>query len=504
MVRTSKGTVEKVGLLFKKLLNPVFLLSALFYFKHIRKILLYQLVPNLLLWVTSFIVALAIIISLYLLSSFTFKEKDKAVLVTSFLLLNILFYQIGENISYHIINYTGILFLKPHGKLFYFALISIGLLIIIFIKNYKFLRILSNYVTLFLAAFLLYDVAQVIFQLSKKDLIKLKTQEVITINNHSGRPVTKPDIYYLILDGYTSRKSLQEDWHFDNSELYDFLEKNKFYIAENASSNYNITITSLASSLNLSYLSIPTNYRLSNADLKVLKGYVNKNEVVKNLQTQGYEIYSYTTLDFNNKKNPQGPFKFEFSYGGFFENTILKNISGKIEDKYFVNDPLIKKGYKYNKQSFSFINDNLENVKSSQPKFYFVHFLTTHWPYVFDKNNKEERNLAKRFNDEHYPRHVSVLNNYLKNIVQTIIRHSANPPVIIIQGDHGMHHQDLNKTFSIINAYYFPDKDYAQLYPHISPVNSFRVIFNKYFNTNMPLLPDQTYNCFYGETGLKL
>jgi len=46
--------------------------------------------------------------------------------------------------------------------------------------------------------------------------------------------------------------------------------------------------------------------------------------------------------------------------------------------------------------------------------------------------------------------------------------------------------------FKILNAYYMPGHT-AQLYPGISPVNSFRVILNAYFNANMPLLNDQSY-----------
>jgi hypothetical protein len=30
------------------------------------------------------------------------------------------------------------------------------------------------------------------------------------------------------------------------------------------------------------------------------------------------------------------------------------------------------------------------------------------------------------------------------------------------------------------------------LYPEISPVNSFRVVFNEYLGTSLPLLPDRT------------
>jgi hypothetical protein len=33
----------------------------------------------------------------------------------------------------------------------------------------------------------------------------------------------------------------------------------------------------------------------------------------------------------------------------------------------------------------------------------------------------------------------------------------------------------------------------AELYPAISPVNSFRVVFNAYFGTALPMLPDRVF-----------
>jgi len=51
--------------------------------------------------------------------------------------------------------------------------------------------------------------------------------------------------------------------------------------------------------------------------------------------------------------------------------------------------------------------------------------------------------------------------------------------------------QLLAKT-GILNAYYLPGAGTRALYPTISPVNSFRVVFNAYFDTNLPLLPDRT------------
>jgi len=43
-----------------------------------------------------------------------------------------------------------------------------------------------------------------------------------------------------------------------------------------------------------------------------------------------------------------------------------------------------------------------------------------------------------------------------------------------------------------LNAVYFPDHDYRMLYPQMSPVNTFRIVFNHYFGQNLPLLKDST------------
>jgi hypothetical protein len=50
---------------------------------------------------------------------------------------------------------------------------------------------------------------------------------------------------------------------------------------------------------------------------------------------------------------------------------------------------------------------------------------------------------------------------------------------------------------SILNAYHLPGGGEAALYPEISPANSFRVIFNRYFGTSLEMLPDESYYSIY-------
>ena len=54
-------------------------------------------------------------------------------------------------------------------------------------------------------------------------------------------------------------------------------------------------------------------------------------------------------------------------------------------------------------------------------------------------------------------------------------------------------------TYGILNAYYFPSETQKQaLYKNITPVNSFRILLNNYFDTNYELLEDTNYFGYYG------
>jgi len=98
---------------------------------------------------------------------------------------------------------------------------------------------------------------------------------------------------------------------------------------------------------------------------------------------------------------------------------------------------------------------------------------------------------------------VTYLNGQMLKTIDNILANSTQPPVIVIQGDHGPGlllnlYGDVPQTCmweraSILNAYYFPQEKTGRLYSSISPINSFRVIFNTYFETSFEILPDRTF-----------
>jgi hypothetical protein len=51
----------------------------------------------------------------------------------------------------------------------------------------------------------------------------------------------------------------------------------------------------------------------------------------------------------------------------------------------------------------------------------------------------------------------------------------------------------LKERMTVINAYLLPGGGGEALYKTITPVNSFRVVFNHYFNAKIELLDDKSY-----------
>jgi hypothetical protein len=70
------------------------------------------------------------------------------------------------------------------------------------------------------------------------------------------------------------------------------------------------------------------------------------------------------------------------------------------------------------------------------------------------------------------------------------------PRAVIMEGDHGLRNtyspMPRESHFMNLSSYYFSDHDYTRLYPEMSPVNSFRVIVNKYFGAGWDMLKDST------------
>ena len=133
--------------------------------------------------------------------------------------------------------------------------------------------------------------------------------------------------------------------------------------------------------------------------------------------------------------------------------------------------------------------------------FVFAHFVIPHPPYSFGADGEWlEINVYTASYEEiarAYLNQVEYISREILAILDVIQQESDTPPIIIVQGDHGPPPDLTNDPaikMPILNAYYLPGVDPEQaLYPSISPVNSFRVVLDRYFGANLPLLEDRSY-----------
>ena len=146
------------------------------------------------------------------------------------------------------------------------------------------------------------------------------------------------------------------------------------------------------------------------------------------------------------------------------------------------------------------------------PYFLFAHIYSPHIPFLYGPEGEEltyhgDQNLywyevPQADYPEYYGYQIEYLNSALLDTVDQILAASTKPVVIVIQGDHGDElyldrenptKEGIEVRSAILNAIYFSDGGCDQFYPSLTPVNTFRVILNHWFNTQYPLLPDRVY-----------
>jgi len=102
-------------------------------------------------------------------------------------------------------------------------------------------------------------------------------------------PDNLPDIYYIILDGYTRADTLEEAYNYDNSQFIDYLTDKGFYVASKSQCNYPITCLSMASSLDMEYLdNLSDALGRETTDLSKPLEMIRNNKVSQFLKSKGY------------------------------------------------------------------------------------------------------------------------------------------------------------------------------------------------------------------------
>jgi len=445
-------------------------------------------------------------LTILLLCIYFFKDISKAHLGTSIIVIT--FFSLG-----HIANVLeNAIFYEKIGKptwlvniLLPLFTLSIVIAVLRSIWNFKGDITRSFTAINVISAFLLASSGFLISNNYIKEHSRLSEQTSSPIS--LGQPENLPDVYYIILDAYARQDSMLS-LGYDNSDFISELEEIGFYVATCSRSNYPQTVVSMASALNMGYLweVIPHN-GTDDRNAEPVYASIRQSKVREEFEMRGYQIITFESgAAWLNWRDPdkfieQTPEPFFSTQLNPFEYMFLDTtaLHSMMTQPYFLRNK-----YVYNYDLVNFDLDELPKVAQLDgPKFVHVHMLTPHRPNIFLPDGSINldtdyyklgvgEGITDAYDIQGYINNTKFINSRLPDVIREIIQNSRIPPIVIIQSDHGYQKQDIR--FNNLNTYYFPDGDYSKLYPSITPINSFRLVFNQYFDTDYPLLEDQSVN----------
>ena len=344
-----------------------------------------------------------------------------------------------------------------------------------------------------------------------------------------------PDIYYIILDGYARADVLEKLYACDNSSFLDYLRNKGFRVCDRSRSNYSQTALSLASSLNYCYLDDLARQMGKAGSSRLALSHMIKHSRAGNfLQEHGYTSialatgYALTEISTADTYLHPGFALTQFE-NALLNTTFVPTIDYQLSHSWgSAGNWLAGWRYDLHRKWILHTLDELGRIEreGDKPFFVFAHIMCPHPPFVFDKQgapvnpphhysildaNEFIQQAGSGGKQEYiagYRRQLLFLDSKLEDTIEHILAASERPPVIILQADHGPGSEvdlyspektNMEERMAIFNAYYLPGVQAATIPDDITPVNSFRVVFNSYFRTDLEILPNESYYSTWSE-----
>jgi hypothetical protein len=314
------------------------------------------------------------------------------------------------------------------------------------------------------------------------------------------------DIYYIIPDDYARSDVLKRFFGFDNSGFTNKLEQRGFVLASSVRSPYSKSELNMASALNFDYLgSLPRVLGQRSQDVLLARKMIEDSRASRALKSLGYR---YTHVDSDNitfaADNPHisplaAPDNLTYLW---LRDSMLRLVGGTIGfDEAATND-------RFRKSVRSAFRKLAATSTEPGPKLVVFHTLMPHDPYIFGPHGQpvtfpdhSDTGHSTKFGMRYYVRQLRFVNHELLGVVDAILAHSRTPPVIVIQSDEGFEAlpedwgeatvQDMRvKGFC---ALLLPGRPKARVPKVFNTVNSWRLLFNRYFGTHYPLLRSVSY-----------
>jgi hypothetical protein len=329
----------------------------------------------------------------------------------------------------------------------------------------------------------------------------------------------KPNVYFLLPDMHIREDVVERFYKGSIKGFTSQLKDRGFYIADKSYSNQPTTGYSLSTTLSMEYIWLPE-VPFTLAEASALGAVHSGDRLVMDIFRQsGY--------------------KYILAEGEMLESQCIGTedycFSGRriILENFLLNTPLLRIYEHYGSylQHSDYVHNPNEVVAdaldlSAEPFFLFAHIHAPHPRFVYnsDCSTADVRGEVKIGNTyKHtdidlwrslYLNQMHCIDRQLVMAVDTIIDNDEDA-IIIIQADHGSPAGILSsetipfsqwsedqfvEAFGILNAIRLPDHCQSNLYPELSPVNTFRLVFSCLSEKPIELLPDRSFHVLYDGT----
>ncbi len=464
------------------------------------------------------------------------QDETRSLLIYTFIVL--LFFNFINIISYFFITKNSKILLL--NSIWFFLFLNYGSITYFFyFNNLEFLMKIPNY------SFFSFII---IFLITTYVVVKLKTDEWIkpvlifyilfvflinfpvSFNGDSSNSSkfnenlniefhTKPDIYFVLLDGYPNLSIAEEFYSYDTDKIYELFHENNIEVFNNSTAPYNRTDNTLSSIYEMEYLFLPPEMSFRSREV-ILEEFKNSNSKFEQiLRKNGYQIYKYGIKAYCSLE--------DICLNNYFQelntkNTVFYDLLMEtpfkilIEKNILDTENLAILGCTVN-CSESLIDESIVEIRSkinenkNKPTFSFIHLMNSHDPYILDKNCQllpsPNYKLAKDDPDQFNGNLDCSFSEMSRLINLTNLQNT----ILIFQSDHGPQYEVMKNvvgnnveslsenqilsrftTFSASNVNFFCQNRYENL----SGVNTFRILINCLSDEKLPILKDNSYLIF--------
>jgi hypothetical protein len=316
-----------------------------------------------------------------------------------------------------------------------------------------------------------------------------------------------PDVYLLMLDGYPRADTLASEFGYDNSPFLEGMQGLGFEVAAKSHSNYNTTLLTRASMLNMEHIyellpDPPAHPTEQERQLQVL---ISEGAALRELRALGYTIVGVPAGASSVAMYGADRFLDSGQVNSFevalIETGAVPHILPDVQASWF---------YQQARDRIHATFDRLAALaaeRPAKPRFVYAHVMAPHPPIVF----KADGSPANGYGcfpetcglwDEDYTTddrqpvvgEIQYLNSLVLDTVARIIKTNARPAVIIVFSDHGYRADldDRNEMLRNLFLSYTPGQ--RGIFPQdVGLVNVVPRIVNAYLPTTMPLATRESY-----------